>query len=160
MNPLSETEKAYLAGFLDGEGCITILRQMKKKSVSISYALSVVIAQADLPILEELSSIIGAGKIYKYPGGYQLVFAPTDAKGFLLEILPYLKVKKAEALLAIEFRENTVWKNQGIGSTVDNETLKLREGYYIRMRELKHNGLNETRGRKKTDVLIISKEIE
>lgn len=147
MNSLSETDRAYIAGFIDGEGCITILKN-KKGKYSSYYALTLTIAQADKLALEDLSAIIGGGKIYKSKSTdtHFLTFAPNDSIFLLKEIRPYLRYKKDQADLAIEFREKTTFERSG--QKLDDDVSRLREYYFVRMKELKRNGLSEKRGRK------------
>jgi hypothetical protein len=154
MNALNETEKAYLAGFMDGEGCVAILRQRSGKSISMTYKLVVILVQADRPMLQGLVETLGCGKIYSQRSGayYHLQFVGALAEEFLLQILPYLRAKRQQAELAIEFRKVSRWKSQGTGSIVDPETNALRERYWMEMRSLRHNGLSENRGRPKHEL--------
>jgi hypothetical protein len=148
MNTLTETEKAYIAGFVDGEGCISIARQKKFRSISLSYSLVFTITQADKTVLEYICSILGIGKIYWNGSSksYQLIFPPKNTIDVLSLILPYLRVKKKQAELAFEFNNNANWSK---GKKIDQETNDIREKYYLEMRNLKDNGLDETRGRKR-----------
>jgi hypothetical protein len=150
LNQLTETEKAYLAGFIDGEGCITILKQGIKGSTSLSYSLSVLISQADKSLLEDLADLLGMGKVHKTSSGiYNLFISRHDSAALLLEILPYLRLKKNQAVIGLEFFHNAT----GIrGVKADSALSTLREEYYLLMRSLKQNGLNETRGRKRKDL--------
>jgi len=99
----------WAAGFFDGEGSITINRP--------HYALMVAVTGSDKPVLElfrqrykgYLNRISKAGKVIlegKYKSKvdcYQFIFEYDSAVLFLRDILPYLKVKKAQAELALEY---------------------------------------------------------
>ena len=74
MKRLKETEKAYYAGLLDGEGCIIISKNRgnpKWHTPNIFYYLEVCISNTNIDILKELKSIFGGSvtlhKDYKSP---------------------------------------------------------------------------------------------
>jgi hypothetical protein len=107
MNQLTEVEKAYLAGFFDGEGCISIVARMdKKKAKTPSYQVDVVIGQRDIRTLHDLQQMTGIGKVYENAGGRGCAswrITHIQTRDFLSVLLPYLRNKKQEAVLAIEF---------------------------------------------------------
>ncbi|MHA1627255.1 MAG: LAGLIDADG family homing endonuclease [Candidatus Asgardarchaeia archaeon] len=101
---MSDTGVAYIAGFFDGEGSIFISKSKKQ------YFLTVSISNTNLHVLEEVQKIIG-GNISKSPDNrensselFKLRLYCNEAKKFLEKILPYLKIKKEQAKLAIEFQ--------------------------------------------------------
>ena len=99
----------WAAGFFDGEGSISINRP--------SYALVVAVTGSNKSVLEMfrqrykgyLNRISKAGKIIlegKYKSKvdcYQFIFEYDNATVFLRQVLPYLKVKKEQAELALEY---------------------------------------------------------
>ena len=93
------TKLAYIAGFVDGEGCIRIKKSNKQGN---SYYVTMTISSNNLPVLEFIREGFD-GKIYKKERGYQYYLSSGEAVDFLKCILAYLKVKQAEAELAIEF---------------------------------------------------------
>lgn len=67
--PLTETEKAYLAGFIDGEGYIG-LTNAGSKNVSKRIRLS--ITNTNGVVLRYIKDLIGFGSFYsQHPVGYQ-----------------------------------------------------------------------------------------
>ena len=100
---MKETEKAYLAGIVDGEGCIGIF------NVRGSYSLRLSVGMTDTQAIELLSSVTGkriSSVTVRRPNckvGYLVRLSGVDAQAFLNEILPYLRVKKNLAELAIQF---------------------------------------------------------
>lgn len=92
---------AYIAGILDGEGCI---------SLSQKGAWTVQVGMVDQPLIEFLGTIGGTVRREdRTAKGCQLLYrwrllAAEDVRGFLVAVLPYLRVKRAradECLLAL-----------------------------------------------------------
>ncbi len=101
---MSDTDLAYIAGFFDGEGSIFVSKSKKQ------YFLTVSISNTNLLVLESIRRIMGGG-ISKSPDKrencsqlFRLRLYCNEAKKFLERILPYLKIKKEQAKLAIEFQ--------------------------------------------------------
>lgn len=153
MNKLNSIEKAYLAGFIDGEGCISITKMKQPGAVSIAYRLTLTITQGDKKFLEQLRNLIGIGSLHqtkKYPHIWIIQLSATSTYDLLTQLLPYLKIKNSQAYIALQLYETTKLVPKGKGKSVPMEVSELREKYYIQMRQEKSNGLLETRGRKRT----------
>ena len=92
----------YIAGFFDGEGCIS--GQMQ--------GIRIIITNTNLQILKDINHYFGFGKItnklrtskdvYRKPC-YQWICWSKDAEQFLKIIYPYLRQKKTQAKLALRF---------------------------------------------------------
>ena len=102
-----ETDLAYIAGFVDGEGHILIL----SANTGTSFVAQLGISNTNVEILEWIQEIFG-GYIYdkqKVKGrkqGYQIRWNRRNrVKEILTLLLPYLKVKRAQAEVVIEFCE-------------------------------------------------------
>jgi hypothetical protein len=103
MDALTDTQLAYLAGFFDGEGCICISKG----------TLSVAIAQVAPEMLYFIRAHYGgcivtlhkSAKNPKWHDAEQWTAKTRGARMFLLDILPYLVIKKEEAEKAIEHQE-------------------------------------------------------
>jgi hypothetical protein len=63
MKVITETEKTYIAGFIDGEGCISISKYQGKNNRAPVYTLQLVITQKGPIPLFELQEIIGLGTL-------------------------------------------------------------------------------------------------
>ncbi len=67
INNLNPEQKAWLAGFVDGEGYLGITFQRKKETrsqaASPHYHPYLVIANTNLPALSYIQEIVGAGKV-------------------------------------------------------------------------------------------------
>jgi len=141
---LSETEKAYLAGLIDGDGCINIGCHMIPGGVTPTHYLQVVIAQANRPFLEKWCAKTGFGTVYRTSGSklskkkmYNWMMSGRKAETFLQFISPYLDIKLDDAKIALMFRK-TKHGRAGRRST-PNAIVNLREQYKIMLQEVKRN---------------------
>lgn len=136
-------ELAYAAGFFDGEGCINIAkwRQLcsETREPGTYYKLRIILANTYLPTLEWFQATWG-GAINTKPifgnrvQGYNWTLAQPQSARFLEEILPYLKQKRTEAELGLEFYRS----NRRFGRNARPvEYVADREAFYKRMRALK-----------------------
>jgi len=100
---LSETDKAYIAGLIDGEGTIRISHDKKYRG---SYWPRVSIANSNENLLKWVKTKIGLGYISKKKGKpHEYWCEGYNVKPLLDAILPYLKVKRKHAELALKFLE-------------------------------------------------------
>jgi len=107
---ISSTQKAYLAGFLDGDGSIYV--QLKPNS-SYRYKFQVtpyiVLFQSlkDKPKFLKICSLIKLGYIRERSDGIlEYIIGRTDnIKKFLAMIFPYIILKKEQASLMIKILE-------------------------------------------------------
>ena len=102
------SDMAWAAGFIDGEGCITIARQRTKGSDKICHRLKFSIVQNNLEVLEQVRDILDESCfISKLPRtetmnrqAYQLVYDSTHALRAIGKVKPYLRKKHYEAKAA------------------------------------------------------------
>jgi len=99
---MNKKELAYLAGFFDGEGSVIIDK---------NHGMACVVASTTKWILELLrfnfGGSINTDKKIRYEHGhicYHWKINSTNAESFLQAILPYLKLKRPEAEVAIKFQ--------------------------------------------------------
>jgi hypothetical protein len=149
MNELTEVQKAYIAGFFDGEGCISISKYQGKNNITPAYTLKVVIGQKGDQPLFEFMEITGLGKIHKHKKQscsgdfYQWHLCPADAKELLMAMLPYLRNKKREAQIAVEFVQKfnrasqTRGEGKGRGYSIPKCIVEQKERYRLALHELK-----------------------
>ncbi|MDD5511942.1 MAG: hypothetical protein PHI12_14215 [Dehalococcoidales bacterium] len=112
----TEFDKAYAAGLFDGEGMIVI-----NKMSEDNYTLRIVFTNtnsdlvefftkrwSDLPyrgyleIYTMRTHITSVAATLKHRTGYYLVFNLIDGRSLLKDIMPYMILKKARAILAIK----------------------------------------------------------
>lgn len=103
---LSPTDAAYIAGLIDGEGSIMLV---KPGHVQAEANLRVTVANTYLPVLEWLTDITGIGRIYqhrvdteKHRASYSWRCHGDGADSLLGQIRPYLRIKAVQADLALE----------------------------------------------------------
>lgn len=108
-----DTDYAYTAGLLDGEGSISITPKLY---------LSVKIRNTDKPVLLWLQEVLHrflakSGGLYKNNSTnkqcFSLEFNGKHAKSVLEFLLPYLRIKKRQAELAIEFQSLSLTPDEG-----------------------------------------------
>lgn len=136
----SKTDYAYIAGILDGEGTICIANQLY---------LSVRFRNTNKLLLEWIQGIAGIGNIYcdnRNPSPcYSLDLTSGQAIRFLKVLMPYIRMKKAQARLAFKFQER-MGKGRGLwgkGRPLTMAEKKKRQAFYWQMRELNHMRLFE-----------------
>ena len=113
INKLTETESAYIAGFIDGEGCIGLSDRGKeaRKERDLVYIMKISISNTNRDVLEWIRLRIGHGSIYvskKTKGhkqSYQWTMVGRRCVDLLEWIYPYLKVKRLQAEVLFEFAE-------------------------------------------------------
>ena len=135
---MNKVDIAYFAGIFDGEGCICIRKVNTKyitksgiQRICTSYSLDVCLANTNEWICRQLLFAFG-GSVYKRKlqmGANQTVWAweiaAKKATDFLRVLYPYLKLKRAQAEIAINFQ------NKMHRRTKTNEELALREAQRI-----------------------------
>jgi len=134
---LSKIQCAYLAGFIDADGCIQINgRNGKDKK---TWHLTVILYNCNYEALNKMRNWIGSGKVNcrnrnlgKWRKSYVLKYGAATAAKLIKKIAPYMLVKKRQAMVAMEFIETFKKDNyegsswQG-GRKVKEFTLKKRE---------------------------------
>ena len=122
---------SYIAGFFDGDGCVSI----EKKGRHINL----VIGQRDREVLDCIQQYLGYGTIRFYKGktDYHLLYISSMDKiiEFSNRILPYSIVKRRQLELAIEFCKTKRVGNQALSvevkqkrSLIYKEVRKLNSG--------------------------------
>ena len=105
---LSETDKAYIAGLFDGEGCVTAsMRSNNRRGVQIQL----IIVNTHLGVIQWLCTMLGGNVWTKHPTGrmrrplHRWVARGGKACQDVLEaIMPYLIVKRSQAIEAMKWQ--------------------------------------------------------
>lgn len=133
---MPEWQKAYVAGLVDGEGCV---RSSYPKSRDHSLKLS--IAMVHKPTMTWLAGVLGvkcrgyqsaqAKARYRYE-----IRVPAARTGHLLKtIYPYMITKREEADVAIQIWD-TLWCER-VSRCIPEDILELRNQLGQRLRDLK-----------------------
>lgn len=138
---------AYTAGFLDGEGCIRINKRLPKNNRSMSYNLFVSITQKDGEIMDWLQGNFGGTILLnnkrKKSWIYEWRITEVKAFNFLKEILPFLKYKKKQAEIALQFQQRRIFERKrnipdnGRFASLSQNELDKREEIYQEMCAIK-----------------------
>lgn len=104
---MNETDRAYIAGLIDGEGSISISGSYVPRLGRKHICLGVKISMQSEEAIAFFAQKVGVNK-YKSmisTGAYQCVLWQKKAKDLLVEIMPYLITKRDRAQFAIWFYE-------------------------------------------------------
>jgi hypothetical protein len=136
---------AWAAGFIDGEGCILIVRATGKRGLQNEqskrwYRIALQVANTRREPLQELVDLFG-GYIFEkaVKPGYQPAAEWRAQAGHcrdvLTELLPFLRNKKPEADLALRFR--AIQESEMGKRPLSDGQLQQREQMFTEMRKLK-----------------------
>lgn len=134
----------WLAGFIDGDGCVYISKKRNKNRIGFQLTLRVEIAQSNKKVLEAIKSDIGFGsniwnkqRSNKWKDAYALKFSSNQALEILEKIYPYLRVKKEQVKYAIKF-QRLVKNNMGNGNRLLKSYWEKQLFYRDKIKELKN----------------------
>lgn len=109
---LSETEKAYLAGLIDGEGSISLIQTQNRPGPQLKIS----IGNTNPVMIDWIHSNVGRGFIHfrelskknpKHKDSYVWTVSHGDAEWVLKEVYPYLVIKKPQAKIVLGLIEDT-----------------------------------------------------
>jgi hypothetical protein len=148
--------KAYIAGLLDGDGCIRIGYAEYKPTQNRTYYLSVQITNNYLPVLEQIQGIY-KGSIHRqrraketHTDTFMWKIGSKRAGKFLRDIYPFFIIKKEQAALALEFQKHIEkWKKKRTVNQkgkkgangcvpVPESEMKWRDKIYLQLSKLKN----------------------
>jgi len=165
---MKNTDIAYIAGLIDGEGYIGIKKStIRKDCFNPSYHARIQIRMVDEEAIKFITKTLGGNYYKEKPsvakGRPLYCFQASDksAEMILKTILPYLKIKKSLAEIVLKFRSiqaNSVkYRNKvtgyrefpnshGVVRKVPNlsysdEYMEICEGYYNTCKQFNHVGI-------------------
>lgn len=128
MEKFKEEDIIYLAGFLDGEGCISLTRKAKKYIVP-----KVVIANTNIEVLKWIQEKFGGYFTIRKKlterrraVGY-LEFQYRKALNLIKLIYPYLIVKKKQADIYFEYQKTIMELKDGTKNGLSHRTQEREE---------------------------------
>ena len=106
----TEVERAYLAGFFDGDGCImATIERHKEKKFGFRIRLTFKVSQADPFIINYLHNKSGVGKVRKNRTTYDwLIRDQIIVKNILEMIFPYVKIKRKQLKYAFRIADKDI----------------------------------------------------
>ena len=131
MYKLTETGKAYLAGLLDGEGCIGVSKSKSKNKLhEYDYRLRVIITNSHYPTICWLKEITGIGCAYKYKKAHNPKWnvvhrwqvVAEQARDYLKAVRPYTIIKSDVIDLCMQLPRAS---KRGRSKEVYNEQVKI-----------------------------------
>ncbi len=129
----------YAAGVFDGEGCITSSASFRpgKYEKFPRVHIQIGVSNNFLPLLDEFQGRYG-GNIHKHARKCHLwrIVGKIPMRHFLLSVLPYLIVKREEAILALQFIETIREDNLGCAALSD-EIHDQRKVIHLKLRKRK-----------------------
>lgn len=135
----SDIEKGYLAGFIDGEGCIVITKHKRSTCRVPQHTLRIQIANTSEEVIAWIYKRTG-GSISKvksqkshYRQCYTVCIGAINAYKLLKCLVNILIVKKQQALWAIKFWEG---RKVNMGTFISTEEFSFREDCRIQISRL------------------------
>lgn len=141
VNALSIGDAAYLAGLVDGEGCIQMGRNhANDPKRATTYTLRVRITNTFPGLMDWVSKIVGHGwaREIKLPPGatkpaWEWYLTGHRAVAFLRQIHPYLIIKKLQAEVAFEYAETLGYPSR---TPLTDEALATRNRLKVKLTAL------------------------
>lgn len=131
----------YIAGFVDGEGHISVVRRIKTNRKSYNYAPVIMITNTDKEVLRLIKAELGGRfveniSITSYTNRdtiYRIIINKSELIVEVLDrLIPYLIIKKEQAKLVRDFCKSRIeniekHKNNGLGRfpRYSNKELKI-----------------------------------
>jgi hypothetical protein len=148
LTDIKDTDWAYAAGFVDGEGCIAVTRSFSAQRDRFSYSVVVVVVNRERLVLDWMRDT--------WSGWVVRMSAPqgnareswawrsrtgTQAEPFLTGIRPWLRMKVAQCDNALAMIEVIRRSRYTLGrKSMPPEWLHEQEARYWRQRQINHRG--------------------
>lgn len=153
MRTMSESEIAYVAGIVDGEGCVQVRRIGANRFNQPSFWMQLQVSNTNHELLVYLKDVTGLGHVdgpfsYNKDGANRKPYwkwrvKQSDALGLLILLQPWLIVKRKVTFLVFKLREMQVGFRTNALSP--NET-NLRESLYAEIKEANRRGFKRKEG--------------
>lgn len=133
-----ETDLAWTAGIIDGEGCIRINKSMTNYG-RYRYQAILSVTNSDLRILNKLKDWFGGNIYFRKDMYFQWGLSGKNISPILVKILPWLISKKEEAELTLDFimiQQNNYIQNRN--RKLSNELINEYDSIYEKVSKLKH----------------------
>lgn len=140
--PIGPEDKAWLAGLIDGEGCVGIHRANKGRSLLLRIA----IGMTDEVIVRRAHEVAGVGRFGIEPRPTRTLYRWSvecqKALILLLELEPHLRRKLPHVQIAKTFYEHGLMRRGDyLKGGITPERRKIQDGCYEAMRRLNVRGI-------------------
>jgi hypothetical protein len=143
----ADTDWAYAAGFVDGEGCIAIVRSFTPKRGRYYYGVNVAVANRDRGVLDWMHDIWGGWVVAVTPlealarNSWTWRCGSLQAKPFLAGVRPWLRIKSAQCDNALAMIDLLQRGRRTLGrAPLPKAWLDEQEELYWLQRQLNHRG--------------------
>jgi len=154
MGAASKVQKAYIAGFLDGEGSVSIQKTKiyKHRNENNPYFSTVIsIGQSNKTVLEWIQSMYGGSICVEKESGrrklpfYRWRIANRDIEKFLTDVKPYVQLKNKHIELVLLMRAHIAkWysfvKGRHGKDSMPKEIIEYRNNLWLQLRGLNSKG--------------------
>jgi hypothetical protein len=143
-----DTDWAYAAGFVDGEGCIAVTRSFTPSKARYLYGVAIVVTNRDRNVLEWMQTTWGGWIVAtrSQKGLAQASWQWRCATGlsampFLIGIRPWLRIKEPQCGNALAMIDLLQRGRRTLGrAPLPQAWLDEQEKHYWIQRELNHRG--------------------
>ena len=150
MTDIKDTDWAYAAGLVDGEGCIAIVRSYVAARGRFYYSVQIVVANRDREVLQWMQSLWGGWVVSASsplhgsrarPAWHWRCPTGISAKPFLLGTRQFLRIKGPQYDNALAMIELSRRSARTLGPyALPRAWLDEQESLYWKQRELNHRG--------------------
>lgn len=101
---LNECDTGWLAGLIDGEGCLCLNKHKDKHSrAGYSMVPTLQITNNCLPLLQRVRETIGAGSIHRQHNSFNYALTSSERLfEVLIQVKPFLIVKRKQAEILLK----------------------------------------------------------
>ena len=147
MAEIQDTDWAYAAGIVDGEGCIAIVRSFVRQRDRFTYGVQIVVANTDRRVLDWMQTnwgghVVGVDQSrQRGRDSWAWRCGPTIARTFLVGIRPWLRIKGQQSDNALVMLALLRRSRRTLGPyPLPQSWLDEQEKHYWIQRELNHRG--------------------
>lgn len=143
---MQAVDLAYMAGIVDGEGCIAIERfrnQPSRNPPSYCYRLKIRIGNTNQGLIEYLRLSLGGSvktvkpRTERDKEAWEWYTAGEPAVEYIKLLLPYLRIKRPQAELGIKFQS----RKRGRGYHLTGNQRALEEADWLLAKSLNKRGV-------------------
>jgi hypothetical protein len=152
VSEIKEADWAYAAGFVDGEGCIAIVRSFAPRRGRFYYSVQVVVTNRNRAVLDWLQQTWGGWVVAvsldrttkARPAWHWRCPTGQSAEPFLAGIGDYLRIKMPQLENALAMIELSKRSYRTLGpNPLPGAWLAEQDALYRKQRELNHRGTAE-----------------
>lgn len=148
LKPLSVSQKAYIAGYVDGEGCVTLSKKADKEMrLGYCFRPHLHVANTHRRSLLKMQQWTGLGNVHRVreepqrnrKERWQWQMWSQQARQLLEAILPFLIIKKERARILIDFTKQCRRQPGKKGLSKTELNFQIRTNF--RLKQLNRKGL-------------------